>query len=652
MDVIMEFEILTWVKSAWGIAGVAIFLLAIVRFFGWLRDRVLPKCSGEKVTILVAEISDAQPGILGLLARGWKAFGIHLSAPKANAATQLIIDTLDRELDALLGGIEVHVVRRKLSVDRFGDRTKNWIETIKKGRGWLNKANADLLIWGEASAADTKKIRLHFLGSHSDPEGRFIEIDTSEAFDASFGEGMSVALAAQVLAQLAPVLARLTNEPAKILIPFAKKIEALLQKPPANLTKDALNQLQFLLAILASHIGGQAQDSKWLKKSADVYNLILKRSTKLVDPALWAAAQINLGSALAMIGSRLGIEKLGAAVTAFERALEVYSRETFPLDWALTQNNLGNVLQMLGNRLEPKEGITKLKAAINVYNAALEVRTRESLPLDWATTQHNLAAAFLELGARLHGHEGIESVEAAVASFECSLAVRSHKLLPLDWAMTHNNLGNALLELGKRLEDQDGVNKLEKAIAAYNLAFKVHKQEVLPMEWAMTQNNLGNALLELGARAEGQGGIEKLENAAAAFKSSLEVYTQKNLPVLWATSQNNLGSALGSLTSQLEGQCAVESIEAAIDAFECSLKVRTRNALPLDWAATNQNLGNALLQLMARDERKITIDHLRAALVAFESALEIFTVGSFPIRHEDISIKIRDLNAVLDERLN
>ena len=53
-------------------------------------------------------------------------------------------------------------------------------------------------------------------------------------------------------------------------------------------------------------------------------------------------SQNNLGIAL---GDRIRGDKAGnveLAIGAFESALEVYTRDSFPLEWAMTQNNLGN----------------------------------------------------------------------------------------------------------------------------------------------------------------------------------------------------------------------------------------------------------------------------------------------------------------------
>ena len=87
------------------------------------------------------------------------------------------------------------------------------------------------------------------------------------------------------------------------------------------------------------------------------------------------------------LGPSLGQASGDEAVAAFRAALEVYTREQFPVDWAMTQNNLGNALRALGEQAGSAE---RLNEAVAAFRAALEVYTREQFPVDWAMTQNNL----------------------------------------------------------------------------------------------------------------------------------------------------------------------------------------------------------------------------------------------------------------------
>src|SRR5439155_14538102 len=98
-------------------------------------------------------------------------------------------------------------------------------------------------------------------------------------------------------------------------------------------------------------------------------------------PLEWGKVQINLGSALWVLGEReAGTAKLEQAVATYREALKEFTRERVPLDWAMTQNNLGNALRSLGER---ESGTAKLDEAVAAYREALKERTRERVPLDW-----------------------------------------------------------------------------------------------------------------------------------------------------------------------------------------------------------------------------------------------------------------------------
>ncbi|MFG3817373.1 tetratricopeptide repeat protein, partial [Limnothrix redekei] len=58
--------------------------------------------------------------------------------------------------------------------------------------------------------------------------------------------------------------------------------------------------------------------------------------------------------------------------------------------WAATQNNLG----LAYNDRIRGERADNLERAITAYERALEVRTRDALPEDWAATQNNLGLAY------------------------------------------------------------------------------------------------------------------------------------------------------------------------------------------------------------------------------------------------------------------
>jgi tetratricopeptide (TPR) repeat protein len=215
------------------------------------------------------------------------------------------------------------------------------------------------------------------------------------------------------------------------------------------------------------------------------------------------------------------------AIVAYEAGIEIFSRETFPLDWAAMQNNLGNTYfkRIWG---EPSGNVEK---AIAAYQAALEVYTRDDFPENWAQTQTNLGTAHSK---RIQADRA-ENLERAVQTLVSALEVCTRDSFPVLWATAQNSLGNVYLARVRG----DRAENLERALAAYEAALTVRTIEVFPFKWAQTQNNLGEAYRQrcLGDPAE------NLELAIRALEAALKVYTRQSFPPHWAGIQHNLGIA-------------------------------------------------------------------------------------------------------------
>ncbi|MFG3816144.1 CHAT domain-containing tetratricopeptide repeat protein, partial [Limnothrix redekei] len=351
-------------------------------------------------------------------------------------------------------------------------------------------------------------------------------------------------------------------------------------------------------------IRGERADN--LERAITAYERALEVRTRDAFPEQWAMTQNNLATAY---GSRIRGERadnLEQAIAASGWALEVYTRDAFPEQWATTQNNLAIVYS---NRIRG-ERADNLERAITAYERALEVRTRDAFPEQWAMTQNNLATAY---GSRIRG-ERADNLELAIAAYERALEVRTRDAFPENWAATQNNLATAYRD---RIRGERSDN-LERAITAYERALEVRTRDAFPEDWAATQNNLGNAYRDRirGERAD------NLELAIAAYERALEVYTRDAFPQDWATTQNNLGNAY---RDRIRGERS-DNLELAISSYERALEVYTRDAFPQDWATTQNNLGNAYRDRI-RGERA---DNLELAIAAYERALEVLTRDAFP----------------------
>jgi CHAT domain-containing protein len=352
------------------------------------------------------------------------------------------------------------------------------------------------------------------------------------------------------------------------------------------------------------------------------YEAAMEVYTKQDFPLDWAMTQNNRAIVYSnrIRGDRA--ENLENAIAGYKAAVEVYTKQDFPLDWAMTQNNRANAYndRIRGDRAE------NLENAITGYEAALEIRTKENFPIQWATTRNNLATAYLN---RIRGDRA-ENLENAIAGYEAALEIYTKQDFPLDWAMTQNNRANVYLN---RIRG-DRAENLESAIAGYEAALEIRTKENFPIQWATTQNNLANVYSD---RIKGDK-AENLEKAIVGYEAALEIYTKQDFPLDWAMMQNNLANVY---SQRIKGDGA-ENLEQAIEGYEAALEVRTFLSLPLDCLQTARNLGNI----------HFTQGNWQRAIYAYETAIEAAeTSRSWAIDEEERQRIIREALSVYENTI-
>jgi tetratricopeptide (TPR) repeat protein len=331
--------------------------------------------------------------------------------------------------------------------------------------------------------------------------------------------------------------------------------------------------------------------------------------------------QNNLGIAYSnrIRGERA--DNLEQAITAYERALEVRTREAFPEDWAMTQNSLAIAYR---NRIRG-EHADNLEQAISAYKQALEVRTREAFPEDWAMTQNNLAIAYSN---RIRG-ERADNLEQAISAYKQALEVYTREAFPEQWAMTQNNLANAYRN---RIRGERADN-LEQASATFKRVLEVFTREAFPEQWAMTQNNLG---LAYSNRIRGER-ADNLEQAIAAYERALEVYTCKAFPEDWAMTQNNLAAAYVERDQDGDLDRTITVLQEGLTV----LKYKSELFINSQYA-----LGQALTQRYERDQNPAD---LTTAEHAYNLALECIDPKHYDI--EKYRNALPSLQALMGNRL-
>jgi len=274
----------------------------------------------------------------------------------------------------------------------------------------------------------------------------------------------------------------------------------------------------------------------------------LKVLNRDANSELWAEIQNLLGIAYCQRIKGDKAENLEVAIDAFEKALQVFTREDedSPEGWGKIQNNLGLAYRdrIWGERAE------NLERAIAAHQAALQVRTRDVCPKLWAMTQMNLAVDYRH---RIEGDRA-ENLELALAANKAALEVYTLQEFPSDWAGVQMNLGNAYLF---RIRGEKSEN-LDQASAAFQAALQVYTRNAFPEQWAMAQMDLGNVSQERGQIVE----------ALTYYRAALEISTPTAYPELCFKAGQNMGNT--AFRAELWAE-AIEGYTAALEAVEQNL---------------------------------------------------------------------------------
>lgn len=302
-------------------------------------------------------------------------------------------------------------------------------------------------------------------------------------------------------------------------------------------------------------------EAKHLDEAARAYRTALK-----VAPDLDARFEIEAKRGLA--GVLHGLAEISGDQSALEQAIDVYkgalddrARGLDPMGWAAAQHDLGLALAALAARFgEPR----RMDEALGAFRCALEVRTKNDAPEAWAETMTQLGHAFYAIGK---SEAKTDALEAASWAYDEALTVRTKQNARFEWAQIQNNLGNVHHAVGERASD---TKRLKKAVYAYRMALEATDKAEHPFEWAGTQNNLGNALHVLGELDGGPHGVEALEAALAAHRGALSVRTKERARVDWAATRNNMGLVLTTLGERTRSR---ERFAEAVEAYRDALGV-------------------------------------------------------------------------------
>ena len=377
----------------------------------------------------------------------------------------------------------------------------------------------------------------------------------------------------------------------------------------------AMNFLSETFQLIAEdNANPQRIHSVWTQQQERLNAKLIEVLPEIVTPFLESNSEHRMGVALILVRFGNLIQRfskgtrwlnLELAITAYELALQVYSRELHREQWATTQNNLAIAYS---DRIQGTKA-DNLEKSIVAYQSVLEVQTLDIK--QWAMVQNNLAATYAD---RIRG-DRTENLEQAITGYNLALKIRTRDAFPEQWATTQNNLANAYVE---RIRG-DHTENLEYAITRYKLALQVRTCDAFPEQWATTQNNLANAYADTTIRGDH---IKNLEQAIIGYELALQARTHGASPEIRGMIQNNLGI---TYRKRIQGD-PEENSEYAIIAYQSALQVLTHNAFPEKWAKIQNNLASAY-STRIRGERA---DNLERATTAGQFALEVYTHNAFP----------------------
>ena len=246
-------------------------------------------------------------------------------------------------------------------------------------------------------------------------------------------------------------------------------------------------------------------------------------------------AATNLGNALQQVG------RFEEAITALERAGEIYRETGDRHSEGVAATNLGNALQQVG-RFE--EAITALERAGEIYR---ETGDRHGE----GTASTNLGLAMAE----------VRRFEEAIAAHERAVEIYRETGDRHGEGVAWENLGIAMAE----------VRWFEEAITALERAGEIYRETGDRHGEGTASTNLGNALQQVG----------RFEEAITALERAGEIYRETGDRHGERQARNNLGKAL----------IRVGRFKEAITAYAQNVAISAELGDPYGQALTLENLG-------------------------------------------------------------
>jgi len=396
-----------------------------------------------------------------------------LISPLAGDAQGLAARHIHDRLSGRMG-VSITVADRALTAPGADHNQPLFVSmAVDLGRRWLQRENADLLIWGEAvETSRGASWRLRFLG------------------------------------------------PATPIHPHSATMSALERMEVPALFDDATGDLVFGTALAAVNV----ESADGIRARAALFRPVLRAATRFAEGdsvgtvAECATAQACYAALLLLEGARTGdVKLLQRAVSVYQGAL-ILGEDAFPMhERAMIGTHIADALSLIAEQMEKPKLADK---TVEYYRAALTMVRKEVFADDYAALQTRLGLALHNLA---QATQDASHLKDASDAFSAATNIWTITETPERWADIQNSLGSLLITMG-RLTDQP--NLFDKAVAVFLKIAEARTRTTAPLVWATALANLGAALKEKGVAARN---AECLRQAAAAFEHAGQVFTELNL---------------------------------------------------------------------------------------------------------------------------
>lgn len=410
--------------------------------------------------------------------------------------------------------VDLILTSRILRVGDTGIISHDYKAAEEIGRDWLKESGADVLVWGSV-AERNKVLRLNFvanakMGRKATESYKLTDIlELPKDFDSRLG----ATIAEKVLSQV-EVAYDAGNYSVPLLAALRPKLVALVSQ---QLFETARERCSLLLStiVVGRRLGEQTGETSYLVEAVQFAQQIMNESHCMEDNETNASAHNDLGTVLLRLAERKhDSAQLERAISAFQSAGKIWTRERVPDLWASVEANRASALVRIGERENSRQ---RLKQAAVIYRQVLTVVSRTENPFFWAGVSQNLAVALKLIGAQ---ERNGRQIKEAIDVFRDALKIRTRERVPMLWASTQVNLSDALIALGKIDRNQE---HLEEAITKLRASLEERRRDRVPLQWARSQRGLAEALAALG---ELKGDASIVEKAIEVHEDALHIFKE------------------------------------------------------------------------------------------------------------------------------